>query len=187
MPVLQNFPPDPDIEALMEGLPIRSSEGPVRVLEGPEAHLGHEAAGAILVLHTTMIDNDKAQLFHRQVAATLIAAASAPGMIRVVMATDGLSNDAYILWRSVEEAKAFASNTVHREAVSAMLRDRFEYTHFAGLWQQVEPRDRHVFCEKCGAESTMPIDHCSRCGNEVADVFRIQAREMAESRTPSDP
>jgi rubrerythrin len=77
-------------------------------------------------------------------------------------------------WRSVADAKAFAQSDVHRAAIAEMDELGFEYTHFAGLWQLVEPRERHVHCDACGSTTTMPADACPSCGAAVADVFRLR-------------
>jgi hypothetical protein len=51
----------------------------------------------------------------------------------------------------------------------------FQYTQFAGLWGPMTFGHRDVYCEECGTSTRMPADRCSECGNEVADVFKMQA------------
>ena len=80
---------------------------------------------------------------------------------------------------TVDDAKAFAASEVHQAAMAEMDELGFEYTHFAGLWQLVAPRERHVICDACGSSTTMPADSCRSCGVEIADVF--QQRNRARS------
>jgi heme-degrading monooxygenase HmoA len=175
MPTLQYYPPTEEAGALVSQIPgVRFTEVPVLAVDGPDGALGPEAAGAVMHLHMTMVDEEKTAAFWRQVAITLKAAAGAPGLIRFVAITDGLSQDAVAWWRSVADAKAFAQSDVHRAAMAEMDEQGFEYTHFAGLWQLVEPRERHVHCDACGSTATMPADSCPSCGAEVADVFRLR-------------
>ena len=175
MPTLQYYPPTEEAGAIVSQIPgVRFTEVPVLAVDGPDGALGPEAAGAILHLHMTMVDEEKTRAFWKQVALTLQAAASAPGLIRFVAIADGLSQDAVGWWRSVADAKAFARSAAHRTAMEEMDRDRFEYTHFAGLWELVEQRERHSVCDACGASTTMPATACVSCGTEIADVFRLR-------------
>ena len=175
MPTLQYFPPTDEANAIVSEIPgVRATPIPVLAVDGPEGGLGPEAAGAILHLHMTMIDEEKTKAFWKQVAITLKAAVEAPGLIRFMAITDGVSNDAIGWWRTVADAKAFAASDIHRAAMAEMDKVGFEYTHFAGLWQLVEPRQRHAYCDECGTENVMPAEQCSQCGAELADVFRQQ-------------
>lgn len=175
MPTLQYFPPTEEAGAIVGQIPgVRFTEVPVLAVSGPEGHLGPEAAGAILHLHMTMIDEEKTKAFWMQVAITLKEAADAPGLIRFVAITDGLSQDAIGWWRTVEDAKSFAASAVHQAAIDEMHEVGFEYTHFAGLWQLVEPRHRHVYCDVCGTKNVLPSDGCRQCGGALADVFLLQ-------------
>lgn len=175
MPTLQYFPPTEEAGGIVAQIPgVRFTEVPVLAVSGPQGHLGPEAAGAILHLHMTMIDEEKTKAFWLQVALTLKEAADAPGLIRFVAITDGLSQDAIGWWRTVEDAKSFAASAVHQSAIDEMNKVGFEYTHFAGLWQLVEPRHRHVYCDECGTKNTLPSDACRQCGGALADVFLLQ-------------
>lgn len=176
MPTLQVFPPNTANEALFGEIPgIRQTPIPVIAFDGPDGHLGPEATGAILVLHMTMVDGERTQAFWRQVAITCRAASEWPGFIRLVAFFDGIANWAIGFWRTVEDAESYKSGAVHRAAMAGMYETKFEYTHFAGLFSPVSARPREVYCERCGAEAHMPIDACPACGNEIADVFSIQA------------
>lgn len=147
--------------------------------DGPDGTLGPEAAGAVLVLHMTMVDEHRTQDFWRQVALTCKAASETPGFIRMIAFFDGAANWALGFWRRVEDAQAFVKGAPHRDAVRDMHEKNFEYTHFAGLFEPVERRPRHAYCEGCGAEVTMPAMTCPACGAELADVFLIQAGAVA--------
>jgi hypothetical protein len=177
MPELRYFPPTPEAIARMAQIPgLRLTNIPVVGVDGPDSALGPEAAQAILHLHMTMIDEDKTRVFWDHIAATLTAASRAPGLIRYVAMSDGLSNDAVAWWRTLDQARAFAQTEVHRAAVSEMYREGFEYSHFAGLWQLVEPRNRQVCCDDCGAWTVLPADACRECGSDLTDVFRDETR-----------
>jgi hypothetical protein len=176
MATLQVFPPNAENEALFSEIPgLRQTPIPVIAFDGPEGHLGPEAAGAVLVLHMTMVDGERTQAFWRQVALVCKSASATPGFIRMVAFFDGMANWALGFWKSVEEAQRFAKADVHRGAIAEMHETNFEYMHFAGLYSPVEARPRHAYCERCGTEIVMPKDVCPSCGNELADVFALQA------------
>lgn len=183
MPTLQVFPPGASTEALLAEIPgFRQTPVPVVAFDGPEpdGSLGPEAAGAVLVLHMTMIDEERTQAFWRQVALTCKAASQTKGFIRMIGFFDGMANWALGFWRTVEDAQAFAKSRSHVEAIAEMHEKSFEYTHFAGLYQPVEQRVRHAYCDACGVEIVMPRDSCPSCGTEIADVFRTQATNGGE-------
>ncbi len=174
-PTLQVFPPNADNEQLFAQIPsFRQTPIPVVAFEGPEGHLGPEDAGAVLVLHMTMVEPERTQRFWRQVALTAKAASEFPGFIRMIAFFDGAANWALGFWRRVEDAQAYAKARAHLDAIKEMHETGFEYTHFAGIFQPVAPRPRHAYCDACGAETTMPAAACSRCGRDLADVFQLQ-------------
>lgn len=176
MATLQVFPPNAAAEQLFSEIAgLRQTPIPVVAFDGPEGHLGPEAAGAVLVLHMTMIDEEKTQAFWRQVALTCKAASSWPGFIRLIAFFDGMANWALGFWSNVESAQQFARGEAHRGAIAEMFATNFEYMHFAGLFAPVVPKPRHAYCERCGAEVVMPQARCTRCGNELADVFVVQS------------
>lgn len=172
MASLQVFPPNAANEALLGQIPgMRQTPIPVIGFDGPEGHLGPEAARAVLVLHMTMVDEERTQVFGRQVALTCKAASASGGFIRMIAFFEGAANWALGFWRTVAEAQAFARSRPHLDAVREMRAENFEYTHYAGLWQPVEPRSRQVYCDRCGAEALMPVEHCPACANALLDVF----------------
>lgn len=174
-PVLQVFPPDSDNERLFAEIPgLRQTPIPVVAFDGPDGALGPEAAGAVLVLHMTMVDEERTQRFWRQVALTSKAASDSPGFIRMIAFFDGAANWALGLWRRVEDAQTFARSQPHLDAIKDMHAHAFEYTHFAGLFAPVEARPRHAYCDSCGAETVMPATTCCQCGRDSSDVFQLQ-------------
>lgn len=181
MATLQVFGPDAEAETLFGEIPgLRQTAVPVVGFDGPDGHLGPEAAGAVLFLHMTMVDEERTRVFWKQVALTCRAAAEWPGFIRLIAFFDGFANNALAFWRTVESAQTFAQSRTHLDAIQDMYKHNFEYTHYAGLWQPVSPRTREFYCDRCGAETLMPAERCSRCGNEIADVFRPATRIAAD-------
>lgn len=176
MPTLQVFPPDAENEALFAEISgLRQTPIPVVGFDGPDGHLGPEAAGAVLFLHMTMVDEGRTQRFWRQVALTCKAASESPGCIRMIAFFDGAANNAIAFWRTLEDAQAFAKSRTHLEAIQDMHAHNFEYTHFAGLFTPVRERTRELYCDRCGHENLAPAERCEECGNELVDVFRLQA------------
>lgn len=176
-PTLQVFPPNADNEQLFGEIPgFRQTPIPVVAFDGPDGDAGPEAAGAVMVLHMTMIDEQRTQSFWRQVALTSKAASEFPGFIRLIAFFDGAANWALGFWRRVEDAQAFAKSRSHLEAIKDMHATAFEYTHFAGLFAPIEVRPRHAYCDSCGTEVEMPAEHCTSCGQGLTDVFRLQHR-----------
>ena len=180
MSLLQVIPPNPDNEALLGEIPgLRQTAIPVVAFDGPEGHLGPEAAGAVLLLHMTMTGDDaRAQAFWRQVAATCKAASQTPGFIRLISFFDGMANWALGFWKRAADAEGFAKSPVHRAAMAEMYETNFEYMHFAGIFEAVNRRPRHGYCSSCGTEVEMPASACPSCGEELADVFVIQSAAL---------
>jgi hypothetical protein len=58
-----------------------------------------------------------------------------------------------------------------REAVAALDRKRFEYSHFVGLWKAHAVHQRNIYCEACGTATPAPASACRNCGNPLHDVF----------------
>lgn len=184
MPTLRVFPPNSENEALLAEIPgLRQTPIPVIGFDGPDGHLGPEDAGAVLVLHMTMVDERRTQCFWRQVALTSKAASESPGFIRMIAFFDGVANWALGFWRTVEDAMAFAASQAHREAIAEMKTHQFEYSHFAGVFKALRPRTRETWCDQCGTEVLMPAERCPQCGNQLADVFAIQAADRPASST----
>jgi hypothetical protein len=152
---LQVFPPDAANEQLFGQIPgFRQTPIPVVAFDGPYGNLGREAAGAVLVLHMTMVDEERTQRFWHQVDLTCKAASEFPGFIRMIAFFDGAAKWALGFWRTVADAQAFAKERTHLDAIKDMHETGFEHIHFAGMFAPVERRPRHAYCDECGAETT---------------------------------
>ncbi len=173
MTELGAFPPGEEAQAALAGVPgMRFTPGAVMGLEGPLGDLGPEAAGCVMVLHATFVDAEGADRFWDTIPGILEAAREAPGLIRLIAFGDGLSGYTVGFWKTEDEAKAFAREPVHREAVREQYETGYQYTQFAALWSPMTSGHRHVYCEDCGARTPMPAEACDACGNPVVDVFR---------------
>ena len=60
-----------------------------------------------------------------------------------------------------------------------LFRDRWQYTHFAGLWEMKTPRQRVIFCQECDGVTTAAAGTCSGCGIELLDPYRADAKAPA--------
>ena len=176
MATLDTFPPPAGVEEKLTAIPgLRVTDGGVMGFDGPEGHLGPEAADCVMVLHATMADAQRAARQWELAIDLMIEVAEAPGLIRFVGFDDGLSGYAVAWWRTEADARAFARGRAHREAVKEQYRDGLQYTQFAGLWGPMTYGHRDVYCERCGVATRMPADACRSCGNAVVDVFTMQA------------
>ena len=71
--------------------------------------------------------------------------ATAPGFIRRFNFTDGPHYTLLALWRTAADAHAFFSSDEHQAAMRELFRHRWQYSHFAGLWEMTAPRRaRHL-------------------------------------------
>jgi heme-degrading monooxygenase HmoA len=175
MVTLDIYPPSEQAQAAFAAIAgIRFTEGEVFGVDGPDGHLGPEAAGCLMVLHATMADVEGAERFWELFADVIAVASEAPGLIRFVGFDDGLSGYAIGWWRTEGAARAFAQGQAHRDAVKAHYRSPMLYSHYVGLFAPITAGHRHVFCEQCGGMTRLPTEVCSSCGNEVVDVFKMQ-------------
>ena len=181
------IPPSDEIKGLVGAIPgVRFTPGVVVGQDGPECRVGPEGAGAILVLHTTAADDDAAERFWRTTTAVKQQLPGAAGFIRLFSLFDGLSGYLVAFWRTVEDAQAFAAGHHHRAAVAALRRERFEYSHFVGLWKAHAIHPRTIYCELCGTATPVPTDACSSCANPLHDVFG-ESRPPATDRAAATP
>jgi hypothetical protein len=186
MAELRVIPPSDEIKATVGAIPgVRFTPGVVVGQAGPEAQLGPESAGAILVLHTSAVDDAAAELFWRATTSVKQQLPDAPGFIRLCSFFDGLSGYLVAFWRTVEDAQRFAGNPQHREAMAGLRRERFEYSHFVGLWEARSVHARHIYCEECGHATPAPSDTCAGCGNTIHDVFMQEATARHEHIEPA--
>ena len=169
---LLTTPPPPDVIARMIAIPgVRVTPTVVASQEGPDGHLGPEAAGAILLLQATFADEAKAAEFWNAAAGLLEQLAAAPGFIRRWNFTDGPHYTLIALWRTAADARAFAASAEHEAAMRDLYRHRWQFTHFASLWESNAPRTRVTFCQHCEAVSPATETRCSGCGTELFDPF----------------
>jgi heme-degrading monooxygenase HmoA len=138
---------------------------------GPDAHLGPESAGAVLLLQGTFVDEAGFAEFWREVAHMMTLLATAPGFIRRYNFADGPHYTLIALWRSTADAHAFFASADHRAAMRTTFERRWNYTHFAGLWEASAPRQRLFFCQECDGVTPSTQTRCTECGASLFDPF----------------
>jgi hypothetical protein len=167
------LPPPPEAIAAMAALP-RSQIVPtvLGTQQGPDGHLGPEAAGAILVLQATFTDPEGSAAFWKALVPLFELLESAPGFIRRYGFGDGPHNTLIAFWRTAAEARAFAARPEHRAAVRGLYQQRWQHSHFAAIWEMTTNHDRVIFCPGC--QAVTPASHlkCSGCGAELFDNYR---------------
>jgi heme-degrading monooxygenase HmoA len=147
--------------------------------QGPARHLGPEAAGAVLILQATFADADKAAGFWETAAALMEQLADAPGFIRRYNFTDGPHYTLIAFWRTTQDAHAYFASEEHQAAMRELYRNRWQYSHFAGLWETTTPRQRVIFCQQCDGVTPAQDGHCVECGTELFDPYATLARATA--------
>src|SRR4051812_18943073 len=110
MPELLNMPPPGEAIATMASIPgFEVSPTILATQRGPDGDLGPESAGAILLLQATFAEEAKAAQFWTVAAQLTELLADAPGFIRRYSFADGPTINLFALWRTVDDAKAFAA------------------------------------------------------------------------------
>jgi heme-degrading monooxygenase HmoA len=142
--------------------------------QGPDRHLGPEGAAAVLILQATFVDERRAGEFWQAAAGLMERLAKTPGFIRRYNFTDGPHYTLIALWRTVEAAQAFFASDEHQAAMRDLYRHRWQYSHFAGLWEMTAPRQRVIFCQQCEAVTPAAERRCAGCGTELFDPFNGQ-------------
>lgn len=188
METLKTFAPDDEAKAIMMSVPgARFTPGMVVGFDGADA-VGPEAAGAVMVLHMTAVDEAATQLFFKRTNHLKTLLPSVPGFIRMFSLFDGLSGYAVAFWRTPEDALAFGHDTAHREVMREFYAKPYQYSSFVGVWSAHTVPRRHIYCSGCGRANDAPADSCSQCGTELLDVFKQQAVAPAQpestARTP---
>ena len=172
MTELLTIPPPP--EAIHSMLQIPRTQIAPTILatqQGPDGHLGPEAAGAILMLQATFADADGAEKFWAAAVPLMQLLASAPGFIRRFSFPDGPSITLIALWRSAESARGFAVSEPHAAAVRDLYRHRWQYSHFSALWEMTSNHGRMIFCDHCDGITAASVGVCSGCGTALSDPF----------------
>jgi uncharacterized paraquat-inducible protein A len=54
-----------------------------------------------------------------------------------------------------------------------LFRHRWQYSHFAALWEMTTPRQRVIFCQQCEGVTPATEGVCRGCGNDLFDPFSI--------------
>jgi heme-degrading monooxygenase HmoA len=139
--------------------------------ESLEDRLGPEDVGAILILQGTFVEQAKFEEFWLRVVDLMRLLASAPGFIRRYNFADGPHYTLMAWWRSVEDAHAFFARPEHQSAMRSTFERRWNYTHFAGLWQQADRRQRLFFCQSCDGVSSAGEPTCPGCGSALPDPY----------------
>jgi len=171
---LLTLPPPPEAIGAMLQIPkMQITPTILATQQGPDGYLGPEAAGAILMLQATFADADGAQKFWAAAVPLMELLAAAPGFIRRFSFPDGPSITLIAFWRTIADAQAFAATTEHRAAVRDLYEHRWQYSHFAGLWEMTAPRARIIFCQECDGVTPASEGRCSGCGTELLDPFTI--------------
>ena len=166
------LPPPP--EAIVGMLAIPGVEIVPSILatqRGPDAHLGPEGAGAILVLQATFADADGAASFWTAAVPLMDLLASAPGFIRRYSFPDGPNMTLIALWRTAADATAFAASPEHRAAVKDLYRHRWQYSHFSALWEMTSNHGRLVFCDRCDGITPAAEGVCRGCGADMIGMW----------------
>ena len=141
--------------------------------QGPDRHLGPEAAGAILILQATFVDEDKAAEFWQAAAGLMELLATAPGFIRRYNFTDGPHYTLLAFWRTRADADAFFARDEHQTAMRELFEQRWQYSHFAGLWDCTTPRQRVILCQECDGVTPATAGACSSCGVALVDPYAL--------------
>lgn len=164
----------PPVEAIARMVAIDGVEVTPTILasqQGPDRQLGPEAAGAILVLQATFADEERAAGFWQTAAGLMESLATFPGFIRRYNFADGPHYTLIAFWRTVADAHAFFSSDEHQAAMRALYEHRWQYSHFAGLWECGTPRERVIFCQTCDAVTPATAGSCAGCGGELFDPY----------------
>ena len=165
------FRPDDVSQQAQQQVPgTRVSAGVVTALDGP-CPAGPEAAGALVLLHTTFADDSGAQRAYRNFSAVKDAFRLRPGFIRWLTFSDGPHGYALGLWRSVDDVLEFVRSDAHREMAREQREQPFEYSQFAGVWAAHTVGRRTLYCERCQGATAAPTTACESCGNPLDDPF----------------
>lgn len=166
-------PPAPDAVARMAAIEgVRFTPTVLGTQVGPDRHVGPEAAGALLVLQAAFTDEHGTGPFWSAAATVMEHLVTAPGFIRRYTFVDGPHYTLLAFWRSRADADAFFASEAHQAAIRGLYEGRWQYTHFAGLWEVTVPRQRVVFCPRCDAVTPVGDRVCSGCGAELFDPYQ---------------
>lgn len=188
MTELLSLPPPTDALAAMAAIPHSQSVSiQFGTQQGPDGHLGPEAAGAILMLQATFADPEGYAAFWKALVPLLELLESAPGFIRRYGFADGPHWTLIAFWRTAEDARAFAARAEHRTAVRDLYQQRWQYSHFAGIWEMTSNDRRAIFCPRCQAITPAPEQRCGGCGTELHDPYHERPSRGATAPIRAEP
>lgn len=165
-------PPPAVIEKLMASPTTQIAPSMIISQDGDvSGHLGPEAAGAVLMLQATFTDEAKAAAFWEAAFPMLELSGKMPGFIRAYRFALGPMITMFVLWTTLEDARAFGESPEHRAVVRELYRHRWQYSHFARLWEVASEGDRLVFCDGCDGITPAARGSCDSCGAPIADPF----------------
>jgi len=171
-------PPPADVLPTILAIPGVAVQSTVLASQqGLDGHLGPEEAGAILMLQATFNDTDKAHDFWVVAVRIMALLADAPGFIRRYNFADGAHMTLIAFWRTVDDAKAFASRPEHRAAVRELFRNRWQYSHFAAIWEMTSNHGRLIFCNNCTGSTAAGNGVCDHCGTALMDAYAMAAAD----------
>ena len=177
---LLTMPPPPEVIAKLTAIKgVRIAPTVLTTQQGPDGHLGPEAAGAVLILQATFVDKQGAERFWLKAAELFELLAAAPGFIRRFSFADGPLGMLIAFWRTAADAHAFFSSNEHQAAMRDLYRQRWQYTHFAALWEMTTPHHRVIFCQHCDGITPATESVCIGCGTELFDPFAISSHAEA--------
>lgn len=173
MDLITEPPPEEAIARIAALDGVRLVPTTLNIQTGPASHLGPESADAILVLQGTFVDRALFEEFWHDVADVLALLAAAPGFIRRYNFADGPHYTLIAWWRSIEDAHAFFDSPGHQQAMRKTFERRWNYTHFAGLWQSASAHRRLFFCQSCDGVMPSTESACAGCGSPFPDPLGV--------------
>ncbi len=166
-------PPPPEAIGAMLAIPqTQIAPTILATQQGPDGGLGPESAGAILILQATFTDPEGASGFWTAAVELMELLATAPGFIRRYSFPDGPNITLIALWRTADDARAFAATPQHRAAVRNLYAKRWQHSHFSAIWEMASNHGRLVFCDQCDAITPASEGVCSGCGTPLLDPYR---------------
>ena len=108
--------------------------------------------------------------------ASVLEELEAPGFIRRFTFADGPHYTLLALWHTAADAHAFFSSDEHQAAMGDLFRHRWQYSHFAALWELTTPRERVIFCQQCEGVTPATEGVCRGCGDDLFDPFSIPSQ-----------
>lgn len=182
MDLITSPPPVEAVEAMRQIEGLRIFPIMLNTQSGPDGRLGPESAGAILILQGTFVDEQSFSEFWTTVVELMTMLVAAPGFIRRYNFADGPHYTLMAWWRSVDDAYAFFARPEHQAAMRTTFKRRWNYTHFAGLWQTVDQRQRLFFCQQCEGITPSTEPACTACGTPLDDPYggdRVRAASVS--------